>query len=118
MAETYEPTAMTPVKYLAGTSVTIAAGAGVLKAGSVLGKVSADGKYKLSDDGASDGSEVPDMILLKAVDASGTEDVVAPALKAGVVSDVDLVFGGAHTAASVDATLRGKGLYIVSGASA
>lgn len=54
--------------------VTILAGAGALDAGTILGRVTASGKYRQYLDTASDGSQVPRGILRHAVDASTTSD--------------------------------------------
>ena len=51
-------------------AVTIASGAGIIAAGTVLGKVTATGKYVASAIGASDGSEVPAAINIYGADAS------------------------------------------------
>lgn len=111
-AETY-----TPDNLIAGTtqtvtdSVTIAAGAD-LKRGSVLGKVTADGKYLLSDDGSSDGSEVPSAILAQDADAAAADvENVAIFIKGEFNQNV-LIFGGAHTADSTKDALRDVGIYI------
>jgi hypothetical protein len=53
------------------SSVTLAAGQGVLKVGAVLGKVTADSKYKLVNATATDGSEVASVVLAEEVDTTG-----------------------------------------------
>lgn len=55
--------------------VTILAGAGVLPTGTVVGKITATGKYKRHVNGASDGTQTAAGVLLNAVDASGGSDV-------------------------------------------
>jgi len=112
MAEAY-----TPDSLIAGStqtvtdSVTIAAGAYLVR-GAVLGKVTADGKYILSDDGASDGSEAPVAILAQdAAAASADVDNVAIYIK-GEFDGNALTFGGAHTADSTKEALRDVGIYI------
>lgn len=57
--------------------ITIPAGTGDLKTGTVLGSVTANGKYVPHVNGASDGTETPAGILLHGVDASGASDVKA-----------------------------------------
>ena len=52
------------------SSVTLAGGQGVLKKGAVLGKVTADGKYKLVDKNAADGSQIASVVLAEDVDTS------------------------------------------------
>jgi hypothetical protein len=90
---------------------TIASGAGVLARGSLLGKVTATGKYILSLAAASDGSEVPDLILLEPVDASAA-DVNAAVAIAGQFAIQGVTFGAGHTAASTEAVLRTKDIYL------
>lgn len=60
-------------------NVTIASGAGILAAGTVLGQITAIGKYVASAVGASDGSQVAKAVLLAEVDATSA-DVAAVAL--------------------------------------
>lgn len=59
--------------------ITIASGAGELAAGTVLGTITASGKYTPFDDGNSDGSETATAILMQAVDATSA-DVSATAI--------------------------------------
>jgi hypothetical protein len=59
------------------SSVTLAAGQGVLRKGAVLGKVTADGKYKLVDKAATDGSEKASVVLAtETVDTTGGDQEV------------------------------------------
>ena len=58
-------------------TITIASGAGVIAAGTVLGKVTASGKYVASAVGASDGSEVPAAINTYGTDASSADATVS-----------------------------------------
>lgn len=60
-------------------TVTIASGAGVVKAGTVLGVITASGKYTPYDDGSSDGSETAVAVSLYEVDATSA-DVDTPVL--------------------------------------
>ena len=76
--------------------VTIASGAD-LKIGSVLGKITATGKYALSAPGASDGSEDPAAILITdaaAASADVTNAIVivrdARAIRAGLIFDATI----------------------------
>lgn len=58
--------------------VTIAAAAGALQAGTVLGKITASGKYVAYNNGASDGSEVAAGILYAAApDLAADQKAVA-----------------------------------------
>ena len=58
-------------------TITLASGAGVIAAGTVLGKVTASGKYVASAVGASDGSEVPAAINIYGADASSADATVS-----------------------------------------
>lgn len=105
---TYDPTGLIagdyPVKH---ASVEMLSGQDV-KRGAVLGRVTASGKYKLSLSGASDGSEVPIAIAAADIDASGG-DTVGPAYVTGEFNAAQLIFGTGHTAATVEAAMRGRG---------
>jgi hypothetical protein len=85
--------------------------AGNLARGSLLGKITATGKYILSLAAASDGSEVPDAVLLEPVDATGGDKEAAIAIK-GRFAIQGMTIGAGHTAASVDSALRDKGIYL------
>ena len=58
-------------------TITIASGAGIIAAGTVLGKVTASGKYIASAVGASDGSEVPAAINIYGADATASDVTVS-----------------------------------------
>jgi hypothetical protein len=77
--------------------VTVPANSTVAK-GSVLGQ-NTDGKYLLSDDGASDGSEVAVAIAGADVvnDTGSDADIKALVFKAGSFNALGVTFGGAHT---------------------
>ena len=85
-------------------AVAVFGGAATWPAGSVLGKVTASGKYARFDSGASDGSEVPLAVLSEAVEAAGAGDVPIRPVIAGRVRAGDLVNSadGALTAAQLD----------------
>ena len=92
-------------------SITILSGEDVLARGSVLGKVTADGKYRLSLSAETDGSEVPDVILLNDIDATSA-DVVTVAAIAGEFNENKLTIGTGHTADSIREGLRDKGIFL------
>ena len=58
-------------------AITIASGAGVIAAGTVLGKVTASGKYVASAIGAVDGSQAAAAIALFGCDASSVDVEIA-----------------------------------------
>lgn len=90
--------------------VVIAAGAMHLR-GELLGQVTASKKYLLSASAAGDGSQVPDAILLHDVDATSVDQEAIVAIK-GRFGIQGMIFGAGQTAASVDAVLRDKNIYL------
>lgn len=90
--------------------VTIISGQNLV-AGSVIGKITASGKYNLSLSAAADGSQTPDMILAQDCDASGG-DKEAIAYETATVVGSALTLGTAHTIASIREGLRAKGIVI------
>lgn len=91
--------------------VTVASGAGVLARGAVLGRVTANGKYRLSASASSDGSQTPTAILAHAVDAT-SGDVEAIVYIRGRFNSGAVTFGAGHTAASTFDALRDVGIYL------
>lgn len=90
---------------------TIASGAGVLARGTLLGKVTASGKWVKSLAASNDGSEEPRGILLHDVDATAA-DVEAIVARAGDFAIQGITFGAGHTAASVDDKLIDRGIFL------
>lgn len=90
--------------------ITIASGSALTK-GSVLGRVTASGKFSLSASDASDGSETPDAILAEDVDASA-EDKQAVVYFSGEFNETALTLGNGHTLESIRAGLRSKSLFL------
>lgn len=90
---------------------TIVSGAGVLAAGTVLGKITSGGKFKTALDASSDGSETPAAILAVDVDATSA-DVVAPVYKSGLFDSGKLTIGAGLTAADVKAAFEGTPLFV------
>lgn len=110
---TYSPDnllADAPVKHWLD-DVTVVSGAGVLARGTVLGKITASGKYQTSVAAAGDGSQTPSVILAKDIDASAG-DVVAPVYIAGGFNQRALTLGAGHTADSIREGLRALNIYI------
>lgn len=91
-------------------TITVASGEN-LAAGAVLGKVTASGKYVLSDDGSADGSETPVAILAEAVDASAG-DKSGLIYLAGDFDERKLTFGGTHSAVSLRHALAAVGIFL------
>lgn len=96
--------------------VTILTGQ-VISRGTVLGKITASGKYIKSLSAASDGSETPVAILADDVDATSA-DVNAPIYETGEFNEDQITLGTAHTVASVRDGLRALGIHLKSPLSA
>lgn len=92
-------------------SIVLASGAGSLTRGTVLGKITASGKYLKSLSGASDGSQTPDLILCEDIDATSA-DKTTLAYSSGVFNSNALVLGASHTLASIKEGLRAKNIII------
>jgi len=99
-----------PGKQIVTAPVTIASGQ-KLKAGSVLGCVTASGKYKLSASAAGDGSETAIAVLREDLDTTGG-DKVFPVIVEGYLNEDALIFGTGHTADTVRLALRKVGIHI------
>lgn len=84
-----------------------------LKRGSLLGKITASGKYTLSISTASDGSQNPDAILVKDTDASGG-DATCEVYVGGEFNTNAMTFGSGITAAASFDGLRQKGIVLKS----
>jgi len=82
-------------------------------AGTLLGKITASGKYTTSLAAAGDGSETPVAVLLEDIDASAG-DQQAVVMKMGAVVQDKITFGTGHTFASVKDDLMARGLVILS----
>jgi hypothetical protein len=98
---------------LVGRKVTIISGQNLVR-GAVLGKITASSKYNLSASAASDGSQVPDLVLAEDCDASAG-DKSAMAYSRGDFNTVGLTLGAGHTVASITDGLRAKGIVLTAG---
>lgn len=95
----------------------VIAGGQTLKAGSVLGRITASGKLKLSASAAGDGSQTPIAVLNQALstyDVDGTTalDMPMSVIVHGTVNASALVFGTGHTVASTREALRDGGIHV------
>src|SRR5690606_7977888 len=111
--ETFTPDnhfAGTQVQPVVADEVVIASGSGVVVRGTVLGIVTATGKYKPVDSSKSDGTENPVAVLAETVDATSA-DAVAPGYFTGEYNSRALVFGGTDTAADHIDAARARGLF-------
>ena len=111
----YEPS----TKYCRETVVVNEAAAKTYTVGMVLGKVTATGKYKLSVQSASDGSQNPVAIVVRDTqDIAATTDTKIPVIargpvivsKAGLV--LDTTFNDATKKAAAYASLQAVGILV------
>ncbi len=93
------------------TGVTVAAGQGLIKRGTVIGKITASGKGKKTDKANSDGSQVARFVVAQDVDATSA-DAMAVCYKSGLFNRDALIFGGTSTAANHEEELRGSGIFL------
>jgi len=73
-------------------TIIIASGAGIIAPGTVLGKVTASGKYIVSAVGASDGSQNPTAITIYGADATSADVAVAAIVRDAEVNGNCLVY--------------------------
>lgn len=91
-------------------AVKLSAGQGILKRGTVLGKITVSGQYKIVNSTNVDGSQDADCILANDVDTATS--VVAVAYTSGHFNRKALVFGGSDTADTHEARLRELGIFL------
>ncbi len=77
--------------------ITVVSGAGALKAGTVLGKITASGKYKPYDNDATDGSQTAVAILYDDCDATSADQKAAAVVRLAEVIKTRLVWGAGVT---------------------
>ena len=82
---------------LSREAIVVVSGAGSLVAGTVLGKVTATGKYKLYDNDASDGSQTVAAILYADCDATSADQAAVGIVRLAEVWRDRLVWGSAVT---------------------
>ena len=112
----------TPDNLIAGDAVnivteSIVVDTGVLKRGTVLGRITATGKWVLSASASTDGSEVPRAILAEDADATAA-DITTVGYLTGEFNTNAMTFGTGHTAASVKDGLRDLGIFLKTNLSA
>lgn len=97
-------------------AVTVASGAGIIAAGTALGKVTATGKYLASAVGAVDGSEVAVAVALYGCDATSADVEIAAIVRDAEVKGPVLTYhadrdlDAEKTAANAD--LAGVGIIV------
>ena len=89
---------------LSREAIVLASGAGELLAGTVLGKITASGKYKPYDNDAADGTQTAVAILAYDTDATSADIAAAAIVRLAEVWQSRLVWGaGVTTQAEKDA---------------
>lgn len=83
--------------YRSRDEVVIASGSGILKAGTVLGKITASGKFTDFDAGAADGTQTAAGILFEEVDATAADVKRTVVLRDCEVQKSALLFTGTPT---------------------
>lgn len=112
---------LSPEKAICRESIVINDSAATLKVGTVLGKVTATGKYKVALSAAVDGSQTPVAVLIADV-LGRSQDIALPAttdtkalvLARGpvIVADSALVLGTGITAAAAKTALLAVGIIV------
>lgn len=98
-------------------TIVIVSGAGALKRGTVLGKITASGKYTTALSASSDGSQTPVAILADDVDATSA-DQNAGAYLMGEFNGSSLILGAGITLAAAKAALQAQNIYVKTSVSA
>lgn len=108
----YDPTSLRCGVSQRDRQITVASGANAsgaaLKRGTVLGRVTASDKYVTSVKTATDGSQVPAIVLAFDIDASAA-DVVCSGYDDGEFVAEKMTFDASWTAATLEAALRAAG---------
>ena len=98
------------------TRETITVASGTLAPGTVLGQITASGKYAAHDPNATDGTETAVAVLWGKADASaGDAPAVAVVRGPAIVNRFDLVFAGTPSEGEIDAAhaaLRDAGILV------
>jgi hypothetical protein len=90
---------------------TLISGENVVR-GTVLGKITASGKYNKSLAAAMDGSQTPDVIAAEDKDATGGDKEIL-VYWIGGFNENALTLGTGHTVASIKEGLRAKGIILI-----
>jgi hypothetical protein len=118
MQASYAQTSYTPDNLIAGNhdelvaeKITLLSGQNLTR-GTVIGKITSGGKYKISLAADTIGSETPDLILAEDCNASGG-DKQALAYSRGDFNAQALKIGTGHTIASIKEGLRVKNIILI-----
>lgn len=97
---------LSEVGFISREAVVLVSGAGALKAGTVLGKITASGKYKAYDNDAVDGTEVARAVLFQDTDATSADTEATVVARLAEVISAKLIWGaGVTTQGEKDAAL-------------
>lgn len=110
-AGTFEADNLIAGEYPRAARIVTLTGQGTLTPGAVLGEISADGRYKLSEAASTDGSEIPDGILAEICDLNGT-DIQALIYLTGEFNAQALVLGKGHTLESIRQAFRTRSIFL------
>lgn len=108
--ETFTPDKLLAGDYPAVTDIVVI-DTGNLVRGTLLGKITATGKYIKCDSAAVDGSQAPACILAEDADATSA-DVNATVYLSGAFNQSAVTFGGTDTAATHRVALRDLNIYL------
>ncbi len=111
-SETWTPDDLIAGSYPAENQSEVIASGETIVRGSVLGRVTASGKLKVSLSAANDGSQTPRFIAAYDLGVLSA-DTEAQVYKAGTFRVSKLTLGTGHTAASVRAALDGTPIILV-----
>lgn len=90
---------------LSREGITVASGAGILAAGTVVAKITATGKYVAYDNAGTDGSETAAGVLLQGVDATSADAEVVAAVRLCEVRLDAMQWAAGLLQADIDAAL-------------
>lgn len=110
VGNTFDELIGSPQVSLVTKNVTVGKG-GVYKRGTVMGKNSTSGIYKIVTPGATDGTQIADCVLARDVDAT-TADTISTVYVAGVFNREKLIVSDSDTAAKHEDELRDKNIYL------
>lgn len=96
--------------YISREVVTVDATGGAMEAGTILGKVTATGKYIEHVNAAVDGSEVAVAIIYDSI--SAVEDEVVITARDSEVNALDLTYDAGGVVADIDAELAAVGIIV------
>lgn len=115
-AEVFKPDQLIAGPYpIVSEQITVLSGQGVIARGTVLGKVTASGKYILSKSNAADGSQVPSAIAADTIDATSA-DALGGVYFTGEFNSAALTYDVATftTLAALQAAARPQGIFVKS----